>query len=138
MPNTDTLENMKRFLEWIRVKERLDRQQHEPPLVSEGDLWWISIGMNVGSEIYGKDSLFSRPAIIYKKFSHGFYFVIPTTTTPRKGSWYVPFNHQERYEVACLHQARAIDHRRLSTKLGTIDEADFARIKEGFRALYDI
>jgi hypothetical protein len=38
--------------------------------------------------------------------------------------------------VACLHQARAIDYRRLSSKLGTIDDKDFGRVKSGFRALY--
>ena len=33
---------------------------------------------------------------------------------------------------ACLHQARSIDYRRLSSKLGTLDDEDFARIKAGF------
>jgi len=44
---------------------------------------------NVGSEINGKSALFSRPVIIYKKLSHGFYFVIPTTTQKKEGSWFV-------------------------------------------------
>ena len=38
--------------------------------------------------------------------------------------------------VACLHQARAIDHRRLSSKLGTLDDEDFGRVREGFNRLY--
>ena|ERR1043166_5489803 len=127
---------MKRFLEWIGLKERLHNIAHKPPLVSQGDIWWASIGENVGSEVNGKSALFSRPVIIFKKLAHGFYFVIPTTTQVREGTWYVKFRQHEREMVASLHQARAIDYRRLSSKLGTLDDEDYSRIKDGFRSLY--
>lgn len=127
---------MKRFLEWIGLKEKLHDHQYRPPLVSEGDIWWTSIGENVGSEINGKSTLFSRPVIIFKKLAHGFYFVIPTTTQAREGSWYVAFRQKEKEMVACLHQARAIDYRRLSSKLGTLDDKDIGRVKSSFLNLY--
>ena len=41
-----------------------------------------------------------------------------------------------RNMVASLHQARAIDHRRLSTKLGQLDDSDFDRVREEFWKLY--
>jgi mRNA interferase MazF len=126
---------LKRFLSWIALKEQLHGKDHKAPYVSEGDIWWASIGENVGSEINGKSKLFSRPVVILKKLSHGFYFVVPTTTQNRAGSWFVGFRQQERTMAACLHQARAIDYRRLSSKLGTIDDEDFTRVKDGFRAL---
>jgi mRNA-degrading endonuclease toxin of MazEF toxin-antitoxin module len=95
----------------IRRRERgLRDQRQEPPLLA--------------------------PVIIYKKLAHGFYFVIPTTTKSKVGSWFVPFRHAEREMVASLHQARAIDHRRLSTKLGQLDDNDFDRAREGFWKLY--
>jgi mRNA interferase MazF len=127
---------MKRFLEWIGLMERLDAIHGRPPHVSQADMWWASIGENLGSEIHGKSALFSRPVIIYKKLAHGFYFVIPTTSKAKDGSWYVKFQHKGKDMYACLHQARSIDYRRLSTKLGTLDDSDFSRIKEGFSALY--
>ena len=127
---------IKRFLEWIGLKEKLQNIKSQPPLVNEGDLWWISIGENVGSEINGKSDIFSRPGIIYKKLSRSFYFVVPTTTQEKKGSWFVEFSHKGRQMVACLHQARAIDYRRLFSKLGTLDDEDFKRIKNGFIHLY--
>ena len=46
--------------------------------------------------------------------------------------------HKEKSVAACLHQARAIDYRRLSSKLGTTDTNDFQRISEGFCRLYNI
>ena len=127
---------MKRFAIWLRLKEKLHGINHAPPMVSERDIWWASIGENVGSEVNGKSDLFSRPVIILKKLSHTFYFVIPTTTQSRSGSWYVGFVHQDREMFACLHQARAIDYRRLSSRLGKLDGDDFAKIKAGFRTLY--
>ncbi|MFT5036701.1 MAG: hypothetical protein ACI9VM_000264 [Candidatus Azotimanducaceae bacterium] len=90
----------------------------------------------MGSEIGGKSVLFSRPVIIFKKLAHGFYFVITTTSQSKKGSWYVGFRHKEKETTACLQQAKALDHRRLSSKLGTLDDADYASIVCGFRDLY--
>ena len=127
---------MKRFFEWIGMKERLHDGAYAPPLVSEREIWWVSIGENVGSEINGKSRLFSRPVIIFKKLSHGFYFVIPTTTQNRTGTWYVSFRQQDKEMIACLHQARSIDYRRLSSRLGTLDDQDFERVNKGFHALY--
>ena len=128
--------HVNRFLEWIGLKQKLHQGAQSPPLVSAGDIWWASIGENVGSEINGKSRLYSRPVIVFKKLAHGFYFVIPTTTKAKNGSWYVPFRQADRNMIASLHQARAIDHRRLSTKLGQLDDSDFDRVREGFWRLY--
>lgn len=123
-------------MEWIGLKARLHEKQHRPPFVSEGDIWWISLGENVGSEVNGKSGKFSRPVIILKKLAHGFYFVVPTSTQTKEGTWYVPFVHKGENNIACLHQARSIDYRRLWSKLGTLDDTDFARVKKGFHNLY--
>lgn len=127
---------MKRFLEWLGLKERLHSIEAKPPLVSQRDLWWASIGENVGVEINGKSQLFTRPVIIFKKLSHSFYFVVPTTTKPREGSWYVPITYQGKHMFACLQHARSIDYRRLSSRIGQIDEDDFMELREGFKNLY--
>jgi len=127
---------MKQFDSWIQKKISIDCSTHRPPYVSEGDIWWASVGENVGSEVNGKSELFSRPVIVYRKLAHGFYFVIPTSTKDKKGSWYVPYQQRDVANVACLHQSRAIDHRRILSKLGTLDDADFLRIKKGFMDLY--
>lgn len=127
---------MKKFLQWIGVKEKLDSNDPKPPFVSEGDIWWVSFGENVGSEINGKSDVFTRPAIILKKLAHGFYCVVPTTSKHKEGSWYVSFQQKNKDTTACLHQVRTIDHRRLFSKLGTLDDSDFQNIKNGFQDLY--
>jgi mRNA interferase MazF len=127
---------LKRFAEWFVLKKDLHEQAQTPPLVSEREIWWASVGENVGSEINGKSALFSRPVIIYKKLSHGFYFVIPTTSRSKEGSWFVPIRYKEKPMIACLHQARAIDYRRLSSRLGRLDGDDFETVQNGFHRFY--
>ena len=126
----------KDFDKWNILKKKLDESGAKPPLVKERDIWWACVGENIGSEVRGKSDLFSRPVIVLKKLAHGFYFVIPTTTRIREGSWYVRFSHGGYEMAACLHQARVIDHRRLSTKIGTLDTDDFALVANGFAKLH--
>lgn len=127
---------LKNFLEWTHLKEKLHDKESVPPFVSEREIWWASVGENIGSEINGKSKHFSRPVIVFKKLAHGFYFVIPTTTQKKEGSWYVHFRQHEKDMYACLHQARAIDYRRLSSKLGTLDDSDAKKVKAGFDELF--
>jgi mRNA interferase MazF len=127
---------MKQFLAWIGLKEQLHYTDHRPPLVSERDIWWASLGENVGSEMNGKSGRFSRPVLVLKKLAHGFFLVAPTTTQPHKGTWYVPVRLQGDDEYVCLNQIRTIDYRRLYSKLGQIDTDNFERVREGFWRLY--
>lgn len=126
----------KGFDEWIRVKEKLHFKIHKPPLVSEGEIWWASLGENVGWEMNGKSKLFSRPVIIYKKLSRDFYLAIPITTKEKLGTWFTKFKQSGKSNFACLHQIRTIDFRRLFSKLGELDQNDFQRIKREFINLY--
>ncbi len=128
--------HLKRFLEWIGLKEKLDAKQSKVPHVSQGQIWWASLGENVGFEINGKSKDFTRPVIIYRKLSRGFYFVIPVTSQSKSGTWYVTFRQRGKSMAACLHQARALDYRRLHTVLGCVDDYDFCAIKDGFLSLY--
>ncbi len=127
---------MKNFLVWMGLKEKLHISAHKVPFVSERDIWWVSLGENVGSEINGKSAHFSRPALILKKLAHGFFLAAPTTTKPHIGTWYIAVKLGETTEYVCLNQIRTIDYRRLYSKLGQIDTDDFAKVKEGFASLY--
>ena len=130
------MEIIDKFLEWIKLKMRLDSGSHKPPMVHERDVWWISFGKNIGSEINGKSRLFSRPGIILKKLSSGFYLVAPTTSKEHTGSWYTAITYANKKTYVCLHQIRTLDYRRLSDKIGQIDDGQFNKIKEGFTDLY--
>lgn len=127
---------VKKFLEWIRLKEKLHEAGSQPPLFAEREVWWASIGENIGKEINGKSELFTRPVLIFKKLSHDTFMGIPTTSQDRNGTWYVSVNYGKHQVAVILSQARVIDARRLSTRLGRLDEHDFKRVREGFKKLY--
>jgi mRNA interferase MazF len=127
---------MKNFLEWIKVKEKLHNVKNNPPLVAERDLWWIGFGENVGSEINGKSKVFTRPGLVLKKLSHGFYLIAPTTSQEKEGSWYVKITQGNKKMYVCLHQIRVVDYRRLFSRLGKLDGDDYKKVKESFIELY--
>lgn len=127
---------LKNFLEWIKLKEKLHNKKSVPPAVKERDIWWVGFGENVGSEINGKSSLFSRPGVVLKKLSRGMYLIAPTTTKKREGTWYVEVMQNEKYVYVCLHQIRVVDYRRLFSHIEHMNSRDFRKVKEAFLRLY--
>ena len=139
MAETKKLKEMsiiKRFLEWIQLKEKLHGNTHKPPLFREGEIWWCSLGENIGSEINGKSNLFSRPALIYKKLSANTFLGIPTSSQDRKGTWYVQITFGTKKNIVILSQARVLDYKRLSSKIAELDVVEMKIIKDKFRKLY--
>lgn len=126
----------KKFLEWVLLKQNLDSKISRAPYVNEGEIWWASLGENVGFEINGKSKDFTRPVIISRKLTHSFYLIIPLSTKTKRGTWYVPLKQGGVDMIACLSQIRTIDYRRLHSKFGELDFDDFMRIKAGFADLY--
>lgn len=129
---------IKRFLVWLSLKEKIHNNTYKPPLFREGEIWWCSIGENVGSEINGKSNLFSRPVLVYKKLSSNTFLGIPTSSQFKQGSWYVPITFKKDKSIVILSQIRILDYKRLSTKIGHLDSSDFKSVKIGFKKLYSI
>lgn len=127
---------MKKFFEWILLKEKLDSTTSTAPFVSEGDIWWISLGENIGQEMGGRNEFFSRPAIIFKKLAKNLYLIVPLTTQEHIGNWFHSFVANGRIQYACLHQVRVIDHRRLRARLGKMGTNDFLELAKAFSELY--
>ena len=127
---------VKKFLSWIGLKEKIEIQVNTPPLLSEGDLYWCMVGENVGIEVSGKSTLFTRPVVVLKKFGRLGFLGIPTTTKEREGSWYVTFMHKGQRETAMLSQARVLSYKRLGKKMGTLDQTDLKNVKEAYVRLF--
>ncbi len=128
---------IKKFKEWIQVKERLHNiSESKIPLFKEGEVWWCGIGDNIGSEVNGKSGYFSRPVFILKKFSKDMFFGIPLTSKIKDGTWFVRINFLQNEQTVTLHQARNFNCRRLYTLMGQCDKRTVEKIKAGFCQLY--
>jgi mRNA interferase MazF len=76
----------KRFPDWIPIKSYLDRKGNMPPLFREREIWWCSVGENVGMEISGKGAFFRRPVLVLRKLDAFTFIGAPLTRTTRIGS----------------------------------------------------
>jgi mRNA-degrading endonuclease toxin of MazEF toxin-antitoxin module len=126
----------KRFQEWIELKQKLHEKEIRPSFVKERELWWFSVGENIGKEINGKSRVFSRPGLIIKRLSQHLFLIAPTTSKIREGSWFISIGIKKFKTCACLHQIRVVDHKRMLDRIGQITERDFENVKERFHALY--
>ncbi|MDD5318527.1 MAG: type II toxin-antitoxin system PemK/MazF family toxin [Candidatus Pacebacteria bacterium] len=129
---------LKRFLEWIGVKEKLHSTKHEPPFFKEGELWWCFLGENIGVETNGKGNKFTRPVLVFKKYDRFSFFAIPLTTKIKPGTWYCPFKHNNFRENACLAQCRVLSHKRLCGLIGKIGREDYKKIEQAFASLHKL
>ncbi|MBR2543289.1 type II toxin-antitoxin system PemK/MazF family toxin [Candidatus Saccharibacteria bacterium] len=122
---------------WFPIKERKHNIiPRKIPKVSEGEVWWLAIGENVGVEMNGKSEYFSRPVVIFRKLSHLGFMGIPLSTQNHSGAWYVNFRFQNKEICAVLSQAKVFSTARLYNRLGQIAENDMLKIKNGFSNLY--
>lgn len=57
-----------KFDKWNNEKKKL--QIKENKIISIGKIYWVSIGQNIGSEVYGKHNDFKRPVFSFKQNIH--------------------------------------------------------------------
>lgn len=123
------------FDDWIGVKRKV-HVSNKVPTINEGEIWWCAMGRNVGVEINGKSTRFSRPVLILKKLSKQGFLGVPLTSQDKTGSWYVSFIFQDKKQTAALCQIRVLSASRLYNNMGTVPETDFSLVKNAFLKLY--
>ena len=65
-------------------------------LFHEREVWWCSLGANIGFEQDGGGEDFERPVVILKKFNLDACLIVPLTARPKKGIGY-PLKAGHRY-----------------------------------------
>jgi len=125
---------MKKHNEWNEVKKEIDTQIHSI-IYKERDIFWASIGENIGYEQNGKGRIFSRPVLIVKKFSRNMFFGVPLSTKIKEGSFFFEFELLGKKSNALIVQGRLFDTKRLENKIGMMSKDDFIKLKEKLREL---
>ncbi len=119
---------------WHRLKTKLNAQA-QAPTIHEREIWWCSIGANIGEEMEGKSELFSRPVLVVRKFSQRRFLGAPTTTKVKDYPFYHPFQFHGKAQCLVLSQLRVWDSRRLTRKMGEVSPKQFGEIREALKAL---
>ncbi len=126
------IEEVRRFIGWSSKKIELHFSVRPGLYFYEREVWWASLGENIGSEENGKNYNFERPVIIVKKFSKDVLFIIPTTSGLKEGTWYHPVECEGIISRAVLVQARTISAKRLIRKIGLLPVDQFELLHAAF------
>jgi len=127
----------KKFQEWHTLKEDLHKSDKKVRF-KEREIFWASIGVNIGFEQDGKGVILSRPVLILKKQNNNLFFGIPLSTKIKKGTFFFEFELNGKASSALLVQGRTYDAKRLENKLGMMDKNDFDLLKLNFKKLLDL
>lgn len=119
----------KQKIDIVRNKNRL--------FFHEREVWFTSLGLNIGFEQDGKGNNFLRPVLVIKRFSQEVLWCIPLTKRQKEGKYYFSFILNNKISVAILSQIRLIDSKRLQYKIGDIEKSDFFKIKEKLKLLLE-
>lgn len=128
---------MKRYDKWNEVKKSINNKR-DIITFKERDVFWASIGENIGYEQNGKGDDFSRPIIVIKKLSRNMFFGIPLSTKIKDGSYFHEFTFLQKQSNALIVQGRLFDIKRLENRMGMITKEDFEKIKDKLKKLLDL
>ncbi len=124
----------KDFDKWNTVKQALD-QREQLPVFNEREVWWCSVGMNVGFEIFGKDERFWRPVLVLGKHSRHTFFGLPFGSTIKPNNpRYFALHFRGREGSVLLSQGRTLSSKRLSNKIGKLPHSRFNEIRKAFKS----
>lgn len=121
----------KDFQEWHKKKTDIEHSSDVRVFFHEREVWWCSLGSNVGFEQDGKGGKFARPVLVFKKFNKEIFWALPLSTRLKEGKFYSPIDlHDGVIRVAIISQLRLTDGKRLIDKIGVIDETNYADIQK--------
>src|SRR3989344_1313449 len=113
---------LKDFWRWHKKKEEVHNTEGKA-LFHEREIWWCTLGTNIGFEQDGSGELFTRPVVILSKFNLDACLIIPLTAKPKRGKYYFNIgNVSGRDAIAVISQIRFVDRKRLAKKISTLDK----------------
>src|SRR3989344_859081 len=121
----------KDFNRWNEIKKTMHENivKHES-FPKEREIWWCSVGVNIGVETDGKHDTFERPVLIVRVFNREMLWAVPVTSTMKDSPFYYPFLFKNEDRSIILTQLRAISTKRLRRRVDVMSEEDFKKVVE--------
>ena len=120
---------IKDFDGWDTVKQDINTAERLPSF-KEREIWWCSIGVNVGHEIDGKNSRYNRPVLIVKKFNKRLFWGVALSTQLKDNKHYFLIDLHGKKQSVVLTHLRLYDCKRLHDKIGGLSPTDFNGVKQ--------
>jgi mRNA-degrading endonuclease toxin of MazEF toxin-antitoxin module len=120
----------KDFDAWNEIKKDID-DFGKSKFYNVRELWWCTLGLNVGSEQDGSGDNCRRPVLVLRGLSADTCLIVPLTTSAHKHPMRPSIGTVEDKEAhALLSQMRVIDTKRLVRKIGRLDKNIFKNIRK--------
>lgn len=121
------------FNRWNEIKKTVQNDE-KMRLFKQRDIFFISMGQNVGYEQNGKGENFVRPIVILKKITNHMFIGIPLSSQIKDGDWFYQFEFGIKDKVskniAIIPQLKMYSSKRLLNKIGVISSDNFKELKE--------
>ena len=122
-------EYVKKFDEWHAIKKEIDVSASAPSF-KEREIWLISVGVNIGSEIDGKGKQFVRPVLVlYKKDKMNFVALPLSQSNSSKRSDYYTFKENS---FIIFGQVRTVSGKRMVRRIGRMGPKFFTDVQNTF------
>jgi mRNA interferase MazF len=126
--------SVKNYDQWNNAKKLLE-ERRDVPSFHVRDVWWCSVGLNIGHETDGKNATFERPVCIVKKFDRSSFFGLPLTSNTKADKYHHIVTLDETKSAVLLNQGRTMSVKRLQRHLGRMKQTDFRDIKTRLRRI---
>ncbi len=129
------LQICKELQNWFLVKCQLTRRPIKIIFFKQRDIWWCSVGKNIGVESDGKNNKFTRPVLVLKKLNSTSFIGLPLTTKVKNGTWFQQITLRGKVVTVTLNQIRIFSTNRLHSRLARLDNFDFIKTKRALKQL---
>ena len=121
---------IKGFDSWNEKKKKIHNRT-DSPFFHGREIWWCSLGVNIGFEQDGSGDEYRRPVLVLKSLSRKTFLAVPLTTSEKSHIMRPSIGKVEGEEAhALLSQLCVVDTKRLVRKIGYLDKKIFERIRK--------
>lgn len=125
----------KNFDKWNNEKKNI-HQNGSNKFYKAKEIWWCSLGLNIGFEQDGTSKDYQRPVLVLKGFSRQVCWVIALTTSKKKNPYHISVGIIDGEEsFAILSQIRLVDTKRFTDRLVVLDTKTFDKIRKAIKGL---
>lgn len=121
---------LKIFVSWTKLKVKIHLSDNKAyPKVRE--IWWVSLGQNIGVEVNGKNETFERLVVVIKVFNNLGMLVAPISSKKKEDKYFVQFtNNNGEKNIINMSQIRSISSKRFLRKVGELDAESFEKLRK--------
>ena len=129
---------MKDFNDWNTKKIKIDGfTDFQHP--KEKEIWWCRVGVNIGTEVYGKGTEYTRPVLVINSEGAENCICIPLSSKVKNAKYScIVKTGDDKLHTVMMYQIRSIDKRRLKEKVYTLSDEEYAKVGTYFQKLWKI